>query len=284
MIFNLEYLTGSILFISILFLLGFIRINNYSNTHYKSSDINLTGYILRHSTVDNSGWIVRLKNYNIRTKNKEIDFGDFIEIDKSKCEFKYNQYFCDSNSLIFRSTSGLSIISNYRNTLMNLVYERFHEPYAGLLLGMLIGYRSDNPDELDEIYRKAGIMHIIVASGFNVNIIISIIFTSLSIFSNRKIVYIVVLLIIFYVFIVGLEIPILRAVITAIYILFARYYGERPKLIYILLVSSLLILIFMPYAFYSLSFWMSFTAVFFLFIGSDIANSNSYIWSNFKSI
>lgn len=59
-----------------------------------------------------------------------------------------------------------------RDTFAVRVRESVDEPMASLGLGLLVGQRSELPEELDEQLRIAGLTHIIVASGYNVTILL----------------------------------------------------------------------------------------------------------------
>lgn len=59
-----------------------------------------------------------------------------------------------------------------RNWFADMVREHIEEPFASLGLGYLLGQRRDLPPELDDALRIAGLTHVVVASGYNLTILV----------------------------------------------------------------------------------------------------------------
>ncbi|MBX4181344.1 ComEC family competence protein [Candidatus Parcubacteria bacterium] len=58
-----------------------------------------------------------------------------------------------------------------KSNFINHIKSNFAEPYASLLAGLLVSGREAMPKDILEEFRRAGIIHIVVLSGYNITII-----------------------------------------------------------------------------------------------------------------
>ncbi len=101
------------------------------------------------------------------------------------------------------------------------------EPEASLGAGYLIGQRSTLPDELDEQLKIAGLTHIVVASGYNLTILVGFARRSLLKTSKYLATLASVLLVCSFVLVTGLSPSMTRAGLVTLMGLAAWYYGRR---------------------------------------------------------
>src|SRR5690606_5310641 len=75
-----------------------------------------------------------------------------------------------------RSTSNgnpvLESLFTFKHAFMDNVAHVLAQPEAGLASGLLLGVKEALGDELETVFRKAGIMHIVVLSGYNIMLVI----------------------------------------------------------------------------------------------------------------
>jgi competence protein ComEC len=132
---------------------------------------------------------------------------------------------------------------------------------ASLLLGVVLGVKSQMPENFWQNLRKTGTLHLIVASGQNVAFLSGFLINFLVIFLNRKKAIVLALfLIIFYVLLVGAEPPVVRAGLMVGLAFTAQLLGKEGEVFRFLLLSALLMLIIQPLLLFDLSFQLSFAA------------------------
>ncbi len=135
-------------------------------------------------------------------------------------------------------------VLNVRNWFAGRVEKLMPEPQVKLGLSYLLGMKAGLPDDLDENLRTVGLVHIVVASGAHLAILVEIarkIFGKLSRFSGLLF---SVLFVIFFMAMVGWTPSIMRAGIMTILSLLAWYVGrkfEPWRIILIVAAGTLLI-------------------------------------------
>lgn len=101
------------------------------------------------------------------------------------------------------------------------------EPQASLGAGYLIGQRSTLPPELDEQLKVAGLTHIVVASGYNLTILVGFARRSLLKTSKYLATMAAVVMVCSFVAVTGLSPSMTRAGLVTLMGLAAWYYGRR---------------------------------------------------------
>jgi len=107
-----------------------------------------------------------------------------------------------------------------------------------LASGILLGGSSQFDPVMRNIYITTGLVHIVAASGFNVALIARTAEVTLSRFFNRlQVIPIVIILVILYSILCGLQASIVRATIMAIAVYLAKLLGKPASVIWILLLT-----------------------------------------------
>lgn len=158
------------------------------------------------------------------------------------------------------------------------------EPQSALLAGLLLGEKQSLGEKITEAFRSAGVIHIIVLSGYNVALVIQwISFVFLKIFS-RKVAYSfsAVFVIGFAVMTGGSETTI-RALIMALLMMVATVL-HRPKVaLRMLAIAAAAMTLWNPYiVLYDLSFQLSILATLGLILFSETIASRLTFIPNFK--
>ncbi|MDO8649015.1 MAG: ComEC/Rec2 family competence protein [Candidatus Peregrinibacteria bacterium] len=105
-------------------------------------------------------------------------------------DFRYDLYLSEQGiyALISRASvtreekamwSVRSSLSSLRASIEDRIDQLYPEPHASLLAGLLTGARSGLPTDLEEAFRRAGVMHIIAVSGYNITLVITAVFAML---------------------------------------------------------------------------------------------------------
>ena len=104
----------------------------------------------------------------------------------------------------FLFTTRQKIIEFYKSALP--------EPHASLVAGVTLGSKSGIPEGFWENLKSSGTAHVVVASGMNVTLVAAFVISFLVTFvSRKKAVYIACIFIWLYVFVSGLDAPLVRA-------------------------------------------------------------------------
>lgn len=156
------------------------------------------------------------------------------------------------------------------------------EPEASLGLGFLVGQKSAVPDDLSEAMRTVGLTHIVVASGYNLTILVRFVRRVLGRFSRYLAVVGSIVLIGGFIGVSGMSPSMSRAAIVTILSLLAWYYGRRFHPLHLILyVAAGSAWLYPMYAWADLGWQLSFAAFFgVLIVGPIIARS---IYGNKRS-
>jgi competence protein ComEC len=159
--------------------------------------------------------------------------------------------------------SNVTQLDALRGSIITTVRRNLHEPDASLLLGMLIGTREELPAKLNEVLAATGTTHIIAVSGYNVTALSSLILSCAGLLPRKLLLYFTAIFLVGFLVLVGPEnAPAFRAVVMGIGVLYGQYLGRKSAILNMLSLSCLVIFLQNPYAYASLSFQLSFAAVF----------------------
>jgi len=111
------------------------------------------------------------------------------------------------------------------------------EPYASLLSGLIVSGKEAMPKDILEEFRRAGVIHIVVLSGYNITIIAEFIKTVF-----RSSAFSVVGIILF-VIMTGAEATVVRAALMVLTVIFAKMFRRKFSAPRALLVAAFLMLI-----------------------------------------
>src|SRR5262249_48775159 len=143
-------------------------------------------------------------------------------------------------------------------------YRQFWEQHlalneAGLLLGVTIGARGILPSDVKNACIRAGVYHIVVVSGQNMSLIVSLGVALLLLIHlpRRHAIWACVVPIFFYTTVVGGDPPVMRAAVSALVGLSAFALGRDIPRFYPLLLAAGVILCLEPAALLGASFQLS---------------------------
>lgn len=173
-------------------------------------------------------------------------------------------FFPDEVSVISHNEGN--IIMRYllalKHAFMESVERLIPEPSAGLGEGLVLGVKRAIGDDLEEIFRRVGIIHIVVLSGYNVTIVAEAIMRLLSVFFAPRIRALCgVVAIAAFAIVAGLSATVLRASLMAGLVLLARATGRTYAVLRGLFLAGVVMLIWNPYLLvYDPGFQLSFLA------------------------
>lgn len=148
-----------------------------------------------------------------------------------------------------------------RDWFSGAVRQAIPEPEASLGVGFLVGERRSLPEELDTALKAAGLTHIVVASGYNLTILVNLsrrLFLKLSKFLAA---FVSGGMIVAFIAVTGMSPSMSRAGLVAGLGLFAWYYGRKFHPIVLLLIAAAITLLVQPaYAQGDLGWQLSFAS------------------------
>jgi len=173
--------------------------------------------------------------------------------------------------------------------------ENLEDNKKGILNALIIGDESEISSKIEEQYKKAGMIHLLVVSGGHVVFLIMLLECFFKLFnvSKKSSKYITISVIILYIFITGATPSIVRAGVVCIILKISEIIGRENDGYTTLFFVLLLILLKNPFSIFSLSLQLSFLGVFgivmlypmikekLIFLPSFIADSLSLTTSAF---
>ena len=131
---------------------------------------------------------------------------------------------------------------------------------------MVIGQREDISEEMEHVYQNTGTSHILAVSGLHVGIIYLLFSSTFKFLKRSKTKWIYYSTLLFfmwsYAFITGLSPSVIRASIMLSFIVLAKFSGRKSNIYNTILASAFFVLLVSPNLIYSVSFQLSYSAVF----------------------
>lgn len=137
------------------------------------------------------------------------------------------------------ATDGATPIRNLRDAFAAGVRNGVPEPEASLGVGFVVGQRSALPDDLDEQLKVVGLTHIVVASGYNLTILVRFARRLFAKHSRYLAMSVSLALVLTFIAFSGATPSMIRAGMVTVLSLLAWYYGRRfHPLLLILFVAA----------------------------------------------
>jgi competence protein ComEC len=148
------------------------------------------------------------------------------------------------------SGNGSTIVSSlllFKGHMSSAIRTALLAPESGLALGLILGEREGLGEEAEQAFRDAGLVHIIVLSGYNIALMIAAVMALLAFTTKRVRIVAGGVGIVLFVLMVGPSATVVRAAIMAILILAAQATRSRYAVSRALMVAALGMLIWNPY-------------------------------------
>lgn len=153
-------------------------------------------------------------------------------------EFDYVSYLAKDNIFYIVPFSTAELLSqNHGNLVKSSLFRVKHmfireiselipDPHVSLMGGLIVGAKQSLGTELQDDFRKTGIIHIVVLSGYNVTIVADAIMRFFSFLPHMFGITLGVISIIFFAILTGASATIVRASIMALLVILARATGR----------------------------------------------------------
>ncbi len=232
--------------------------------------VRLAGIVEKVDQTD-SKTVIWLKDWGVEMeKNRKILTKNRVKVVGS-CGKRVIDFLLSRNRLIegqvlevgenIVAKAGLSLwLDNFRLRLIEIYQKQLPWPESALVAGIVIGYQSN----LGEFYDKlvnAGVIHIVVASGYNVAIVAVVVLNILIQLMKRKWATLGAMgAIIFYVFLAGGQPPVVRAAIMGSLVFVGKAYGKQVEAKWLLWLTAWVMVMIEPALLASVSFQLSVAA------------------------
>ena len=185
---------------------------------------------------------------------------------------KYKVY-ADKAQDYGKSKGLLSAMGSLNKRIGNIFDTSLSKQESGIIKAMTIGDTEDLNDEISELYKKTGIFHIIVISGFHITLIAFMLYKLLSyIFPLDISAVLSIFAIVLYCMLTGAGVSSVRAVImTSAFILGRSFYRDADPLTSTAFSASVLVL-YNPVFIFNAGFQLSFACVFSIITGTEPIN------------
>ena len=163
----------------------------------------------------------------------------------------------------YEDPKGLPLLrNNVRGTFWKTFQSYLRSPNDGIAAGIVYGEKAHIATTLEDTFRTAGLSHIMVLSGSNVSLLLIILLPLLAIIPSRSVKFIATtLLFISILFFLGVDPPLVRAVIMASLAYLIKERGNPAHAFRALIIAVMIMVSLNPaILFYDVSFHLSFLA------------------------
>jgi competence protein ComEC len=211
------------------------------------------------------GSIIRLVSYPLEITDfnpgDNFDYKAFMQ----RRGFRYYTFCYDSIAVIGDEPGIRHLGLRLRKRLLNRLEKNLDdEKSLAVVSAMCLGYRELLDDDIQEVFRESGIMHVMAVSGLHVGIISIVIISFLKIIRIRSgltILFISLLLVWTYALMTGLSPSVTRASVMFSFLNTGYLINRQVKPLNSVMASAFLILVIEPDMIYEASFLLSYSAV-----------------------
>lgn len=165
----------------------------------------------------------------------------------------------------------VALLLDIKHALIRGIRSALPEPESALLSGLLLGDKQSLGDEINDAFRRAGVVHIIVLSGYNVSlVIIAVTFISLRVLPRAAAYGVTALFVIAFAIMTGGSETTIRATVMALLMILAKVLHRPGAALRGLLIAAAAMALWNPLlVLYDLSFQLSVVATLGLILFSD---------------
>ncbi|MEZ0536265.1 DNA internalization-related competence protein ComEC/Rec2 [Caldicellulosiruptoraceae bacterium PP1] len=204
--------------------------------------------------------IGKLKIPTPKTNYGGFDYREYLKSKKTL----YTIY-SDNIEVLKRSQNILAYINLLLQKISTILNNNFQKDKSSMLLGIIFGNKNFIPDDIYKDFQRAGLAHLLAASGGNIGILcifIEFLFIHIFKYYNRYINnIIIILLILLYSILSGFGASIVRATIMALIYYAGKIIYKNVDTLNSLFLAAILVLIINPMDLFNISFQLSYICV-----------------------
>lgn len=273
--------------------------NQYEKIYESEGEVEIVGVIVSSKIEKDyyNMYIIKFQNekfYLNTDKKKEYDYGDkiFIKGEYVKPEkqrnykgFDYSKYLKSKKiygtiktkdvDLLVKNNSFdlIKEINNLKTIIKKKINKDLGFENKNILIGMILGDTDDIDNETIENFRDGSISHVLAISGIHISYIIAgVNIVMKKVLGYRKSKFCSIIIIIFYLIMVGISPSISRASIMAIITILSKLLYRKSDTLSSISLSALILLVYNPYIIWDLGFQFSYLGT----LGIVLFNKNIF--------
>jgi competence protein ComEC len=266
--------------------------------HLLNQEVELTGIVITEPSVKSTSQRITLEIVGVEgnilntstrlitsiEKYPRVKYGDEVRLkgtlekpenflNEQKREFNYIDYLRKDGigytmafpeSEIFSSGNGNIVKQSLffvKQKWLGSIEKNIPDPHTSLLGGLVVGAKESLGEKLEDDFRKTGIIHIVVLSGYNVTIVAEAFMRFFSFLPRMMSLSLGAISIVFFAILTGGSATIVRASIMALLVLLARATGRTSEITHALFIAGFFMVLHNPLiVLYDPSFQLSFLA------------------------
>lgn len=172
-------------------------------------------------------------------------------------------YATEANISVLYKNLDLTLSDIVKNKVEDIVNGSLDAEYSGLALGMLFGDKSTLDSEISGDFSASGIAHLLAVSGLHVGFLLTILLLLCKLFKLKGVAKFIIIsaILIFYAYLCGFSVSVVRATIMTICSLYAGCRYKRYDSLNALAIAVVLITLISPFSITTVGFRLSFMAV-----------------------
>lgn len=249
-----------IVILIILFIPIFLLRYSSSQPHYSIGDkVRITTRLAQEPYLSNTQQVLNVSRIRVYLPRfPEYHYGDRIQFSGTITKGKHSLYLANASSMLLEKRNFLPEL---RNRMISIIEKTLPQPESALVSGISLGAKEGITPEFFSSLKNSGVLHVVVASGTNVTLLTRVLIGIFVFFFARRIAIPAALLGIWsYVFLIGLEAPIIRAAIMGSLAFVAQETGRIYFAWWSLFLTAAVMLLFEPLWITDIGFLLSFTA------------------------
>lgn len=162
----------------------------------------------------------------------------------------------------------MGVMDSIREYIRGMYKAHMDERYAGLAFSVLIGDRTELASDIEDNFAISGIAHVVAVSGLNTAFIMMLLLWVLSkVRANKwcKLAVVIVVLL-FYALLCDMTPSVVRASLMSVFLLIGNLFGKQSDKLNSISLSGILLLLICPLYIFDLSFLLSYSGVFGIFL------------------
>ena len=166
-------------------------------------------------------------------------------------------------------TSGqMNIDEQFRDKVKTALLQNMEEKNAYIAYAVLFGDQVMIEEEVSQVYRNSGIVHVLTVSGLHISFIVGALMLFLKLFRSNKFVNLIIisLVLLCYCYLCGFTPSVVRATIMALILCLSRICNRPYDGLNALAIAGFVIVLFSPLSAIDVGFLMSFFCVMFILL------------------
>ncbi|KKS80203.1 MAG: ComEC/Rec2-related protein [Candidatus Beckwithbacteria bacterium GW2011_GWA2_43_10] len=242
--------------------------------HWENKEISITGRISSEPILQGNSQKFKVSRFDIVTKSyPKYEYGQKVAITGRLQRRLINKWYSQfrliyPNIQLVKADNTKTIsLSRLRQRIEGRYNRLLPEPEASLLAGIVLGSKKGLPKDFYQALQKTGTLHIVVASGYNVTIIIVTLMAYLAGLLKRQWAVLLGLLAVgLYTLMAGAEPAIVRAAIMGSLVFLGQIIGRKTEGLRLLIAAVMIMLLVNPSMVFDVGFQLSVAATFGLIV------------------